>query len=99
MPLVRVISVAELDNTCIKVYDPHEPDPSKKQIAVFENHKKAGNALGVYPPMVHKSCSVKSRFFSPILKKEVTCRLSKRDPSLSKCKSDTTKGGLSTQSS
>lgn len=79
MAFQKALSIAELDNTCIYIYDPFEKDVDKKIIAICDNHKKASNALGVHSAVVHKSCASWSRFFSPILNKTVTCRLKSKN--------------------
>lgn len=67
------------DDTCVKIYDPEEQDPSKKLIGIYDNYNLAGNVLGIPPSNVHKHCSRKSKVFSPRLNKKVAVRLSKRD--------------------
>lgn len=73
----NIVNVSELDETCVRVYDPHEPDVSKKLIGTYANANKAANKLGVRTPQIHKSFANKSRFYSNTLKKDVTCRLGK----------------------
>lgn len=72
---LKKLNVAEMEHTCIKVFDPNEPDPLKKLLHVYDNCKKAAGALGVQPAAVHKSCSQKSRLYSKTLKRQITCRL------------------------
>lgn len=61
------------DDMCIKVYNPEE----KKLIAVFKNGNKASHKLGVKSSTLYIKCGNKTRIFSPLLNKEVACRVSK----------------------
>ena len=67
------------EDTCVKVYNPHEPDVKKKLIVTYINYQKAGNALGILPRIVYRKCSDKQRIYAPSLKQEVALRLAKKD--------------------
>jgi hypothetical protein len=60
------------NNACIKVYDPEH----QKLIGVYKSFSKAGQKLGIRATSVQKHCSSKKRVLSPLLNKEVACRLS-----------------------
>ncbi len=59
------------EDTCIRVYDPEK----KELIAVFKTYSKASNRLGVGHSTVQHKCESKRRMYSPMLKKEVACRI------------------------
>ena len=59
-------------NVCIKVYNPEH----QKLIGVYQSFSKAGQKLGLRATAVQKHCSSKKRVLSPLLKKEIACRLS-----------------------
>ncbi len=59
------------EDTCIRVYDPEK----KELIAVFKTDSKASNRLGVGHSTVQHKCESKRRMYSPMLKKEVACRI------------------------
>lgn len=65
------------EDTCIKVYDPEK----KELIAVFKTYSKASNRLGVGHSTVQHKCESKRRMFSPILNREVACRIGVMKPS------------------
>lgn len=67
------------DDTCVKIYDPEEKDPSKKLIASKDNYNQAGIYLGLAMGAVQKHCGRKTRVFAPKLNKFVAVRLSSRD--------------------
>jgi hypothetical protein len=59
------------EDTCIRVYDPEK----KELIAVFKTYAKASSRLGVRASTVQHKCESKRRMLSPILNKEVACRI------------------------
>jgi hypothetical protein len=59
------------EDTCIKVYNPEE----KKLIGVFKNAAKASNRLGVKSGKLLIKCGSRERIFSPLLQKQVACRV------------------------
>lgn len=64
------------DNTCIKVYDPEH----QKLIGVYKSFSKAAQKLGLTSTAIQKRCITKRRVLSPLLNKEVACRLSACKP-------------------
>lgn len=64
------------DDTCVKIYDPEK----KELIAVYRSFPKAGNRLGLTPRVVQGRCINKERVYSPLLQKEIACRLSAMKP-------------------
>lgn len=78
------------DDTVVKVYNPLEPDVSKKCIAVYENYLKAGNELRVLPIQVQKHCQSKTRMFAPRFNMEVACRLAAKEKNKIKYTTTTT---------
>lgn len=66
------------DDTCIKVYNPLEPDKDKKLIGSYKNHQEAADAVGIARVMIYKRCGDKQREFSPKLDMQVAIRLAKK---------------------
>lgn len=61
-------------NLCVAVYDPNEPDPDKKLIAIYENPWQACKKLGLTASNVRRSCINKKRRFSSTLGKDIALR-------------------------
>lgn len=68
----------EIADHVIKVYDPE----TKQVLITYESEKKAYQKLGITKTELKNSFSKKVRFFSPTYKKELTCRLGKREPDM-----------------
>lgn len=61
--------------TCVKIYNPNEPDTSKKLIDTFDNYFDAGAKLGMPPKVVFRACATKNRVYSSVHNMEIAIRL------------------------